>query len=266
MKHIAIKEKELMKQNHIIGIVGGLGPYAGIELCKKITNQTTAVNDQDHVNFILISTPEQIEDRTKYLVKESDNNPGHAISENILLLENLGATVVGIPCNTSHTPPIYNIIKSELKKAKSKVKLLNMIDETALFLKEKFHYIQIVGVLCTTGTYYSGIYESILAMHGIEAVLPSIDFQENVVNKAIYDPDFGLKTHPAPVKPEAKKLIRDSIRYLKDKGAQAVILGCTELPLAITDRQIDKLWIIDSNLVLARALIKEVDETKLKAI
>ena len=93
-----------------IGIVGGAGPYAGLDLAQKILQQTQANNDQDYLPTLLISTPDLIEDRTSFLLGENSRNPAHAISRNLLDLKALGVTVAGIPCNTAHAPAIQNEI------------------------------------------------------------------------------------------------------------------------------------------------------------
>jgi len=94
----------------IIGIVGGVGPYAGVDLVTKILNLKKAVKDQDHLPLALMSLPGLIHDRTAFLLGETDVNPAYAISRIIMKLRQVGADVVGIPCNTAHAPSIFNLI------------------------------------------------------------------------------------------------------------------------------------------------------------
>ena len=117
-----------------IGIVGGAGPYAGLDLAQKLLQQTKAKSDQDYLPTLLISTPELIEDRTDFLLGKTTNNPAHAIYSNLRDLEALGATVAGIACNTAHAPEIRNVLLEKLKISESNLKLLDMISETADFL------------------------------------------------------------------------------------------------------------------------------------
>ena len=120
-----------------IGIVGGAGPYAGLDLAQKLLQQTIAKSDQDYLPTLLISTPELIDDRTGFLLGETGKNPAYAISNNLLDLEELGATVAGIACNTAHAPEIRNVFLEELKNSESNLKLLDMISETADFLRNE---------------------------------------------------------------------------------------------------------------------------------
>ena len=100
----------------MIGIVGGVGPYAGTDLLNKIFNNTLASTDQEHLDAMLLSMPSKIDDRTAYLMGEVKCNPGLAIANIILKLEKTGASVAGIPCNTAHAKTIFDTIVSELKK------------------------------------------------------------------------------------------------------------------------------------------------------
>ena len=124
-----------MTKKEIIGIVGGMGPYAGLELVKKIFDLTEANSDREHLSVFLLSMPSQIEDRTSYLLGEATTNPAYAISKIILDLEKIGSSIVAIPCNTSHAPPIFNEIIKNLEQNNSKVKLVQMIDEVAKFIQ-----------------------------------------------------------------------------------------------------------------------------------
>ena len=254
-----------MCNNKIIGIVGGVGPYAGLDLCRKIFDNTKADKDQDHLCIALLSMPGNIEDRTAFLLGNSDINPAFAISKVIIKLEHMGAGIIGIPCNASHAPQIFNVILDELKKANSSVKLINLVEEVAVFIKKHYSSVNNVGVLAINGTYKSGVYKNILKEKGFNVIMPDEDFQNNVIHDSVYNPGYGIKARVNPVTKTAKKELLRGIKYLQKQGTEAVVLGCTEMPLAITDKVIGKTIIIDSTLVLARALIKEALPEKLKA-
>ena len=255
-----------MSDEGIIGIVGGVGPYAGLDLARKILNETKAKRDQDHLSIALLSFPEEIEDRTSFLSHQTNINPAYAIFSIIRKLEKLGAKVVGIPCNTAHAPPIFDLIVENLEKANSDVKLVHMIVEVARFIKKKHRRIQNVGVLSTTGTYKTKVYPNILEGEGFTVILPDEDVQENIVHRSIYDPINGIKAQSDPVSEFAKGKLRESIDHLQKKGAEAIILGCTEISMAVQDRIIRKNIIIDPSLILARALIREANPEKLKPL
>jgi aspartate racemase len=118
----------------VIGIVGGVGPYAGLDLAQKIFDQTLAHTDQEHLPLALLSVPHRITDRTAFLTGKTAENPALAISEVIWELQRCGATVVGIPCNTAHAAPIFTEIEKRLPPT---VKLLHIIAEVGRYIQEK---------------------------------------------------------------------------------------------------------------------------------
>lgn len=238
-----------------IGIVGGVGPYAGLDLNQKIFASTPAKTEQDHFQVYLLSCSSLIGDRTEYLLHpESRENPGIAIFDVIEKLYAIGATVVGIPCNTSHCAPILDLVLERIRERRLPITLVNMIDETARFTMRTVPGIRRVGLLATRGTYSSGVYASAFAALGeVEVLIPQLEEQQ-LVHSSIYDPAYGIKNHPDPVERRAVEILTEAGRGLVACGAEAVIMGCTEIPLAM--RSVD-LGVprIDATLVLAQALI-----------
>ncbi|MFO8235877.1 MAG: amino acid racemase [Bacteroidales bacterium] len=252
----------MTKNEHIIGIVGGVGPYAGLDLTQKIFNETIAGSDQEHLPVALFSIPHKIADRSEFLMGKTNINPAYAVHEIILKLEQAGANVIGIPCNTMHAPEIFNTIQSELKTSKSKVQLINMITEVIQFIKNHYSEIHKIGILSTTGTYQSKVYENSLINAGLEPVVANPDLQERI-HQAIYHPEYGIKTVSNPVTKKAKNTLVNGIRSLKSKGAEGIILGCTEIPYALPYKKISNLPLLDATQILARALIRNTYPEKL---
>ncbi len=116
----------------MIGIVGGVGPLAGLDLQAKIISQTAAGRDQEHLPVLSLSWPGPIVDRTEYLLGQVAANPAHALLSQLRLLAAAGATVAAIPCNTAHAPAIFDIVRAGV--AGSPLRLLHMIAETAAHL------------------------------------------------------------------------------------------------------------------------------------
>ena len=247
----------------MIGIVGGMGSYAGTDLLNKVYDNTIVDKDQDHLDTVLLSMPSGIEDRTDFLIGKVKTNPAYAIVNVLLKLQNVGAKVAGISCNTAHSTEIFNIVLSELKKNKSSIKILNMIEETVSFISNNYPAITKVGVLSTTGTYKFGIYKKPLSAKGFDVIVPPLEMQEKLIHPAIYDPVYGIKSNSNPVYSQAKENLMHGISFLVEKGAQAIILGCTEIPLAITEKNINGVITVDPANVLARALINIVNPDKL---
>mgnify|MGYP006332765639 CR=1 FL=1 len=245
----------------MIGIVGGVGPLAGLDIVGKIIAETKANKDQDHLPVLLSSQPHRITDRTQYLLGAEPINPAYAIAAIIQELERGGSSVVGIPCNTAHSPRILSVVMDELQKAKSNIKVLHLVEETAQFIVTNYGKIK-VGILSTTGTKNTGLYKKTLALFGLEAIEPDEHWQEKV-HATIYDEQFGIKAVSSPVTNRVRQDLIAAIGQLKSQGAQAIILGCTELPLALPEKETAGLTLIDPNRILARALIREIDAQKL---
>ncbi len=248
----------------MIGIVGGMGPYAGIDLIKKIFDQTAAARDQDYLPVAMLSVPEKIPDRTDFLSGKTKENPGKPIARIINSLIEMGAELIGIACNTAHAEPIFNCIVENLKNKEDSSKIVHMIEEVALYLKQNLKGVKKVGILSTSGTLLSNIYPKTLANFGIETLQLPDEIQRKFVSPAVYDPQFGIKAQPEPVSEKAESYLRIALSHLIEKEVEAVVLGCTEIPLAIREKEIDGLPVIDSAAVLAAALVKKAAPSKLK--
>lgn len=244
--------------DNIIGIVGGMGPHSGLMLYDHILRLTKVSTDQEHLSVILMSLPKHIADRTLYLQGNTDVNPAHNIAQMILRLENVGARIIGIACNTAHAEEIYHVIQSDLLKVNSKVKLLNMLEETCLYIRENMHNVRRIGLMTTTGTYQSGIYNKYLERLGYDPVRPSLAFQEKVIHNIIYHPEFGIKACPEPISSYAHCLIEESLGYFQHQGVDALVLGCTELSLAFKEGVSTDMPLINPMEILANALVREV--------
>jgi aspartate racemase len=248
-----------------IGVVAGVGPLAGLDLLLKIVQETVAARDQDHLTIASLSQPDQIPDRTLYLLGETAVNPGHAMAQQLTTLARMGARVAGIPCNTAHAPAIFDVIRQELAADGTPITLLHMIAEVVRFLVRHAPHIRRVGVLSTTGTYLTRVYPQHLESAGFTVLVPPEDMQRELIHSAVYDPTYGIKTQGA-VTPTARAHLETGIGHLKTQGVDAIILGCTEMPLAITQQTISGTVIIDSTRILARALIQAVAPAKLRPL
>jgi aspartate racemase len=241
----------------VIGIVGGMGPQAGLTLFNRVLCHTGAATDQQHLPVILMSFPGRIADRTAFLEARAGSNPAFAIARIIGSLENAGAQVVGMACNTAHAPPIYDVITAELEKAGSRVKLLHMPRETCRYIGENHPHVRRVGLMATNGTYKAEVYADLLRAGGYEAVIPGYAFQDAVIHRMIYDPHFGVKANPGAVARQVRQLADQALAYFHERGAHAVILGCTELAMVFPERRAGRMLLVDTTETLARALIRE---------
>lgn len=245
------------RRNKVIGIVGGMGPKAGVALVNSIIGQTSARTDQEHLSTILMSFPEYFEDRTSFLEGVSKTNPAYCIASVIRNLESAGANVVGIACNTSHAPEIYNVVLEQLEKGNSQIKLLNMPYETCRYLKKHYPWAKRVGIMASNGTYGCGLYTKLLQSMDFKIINHNRTFQNEVVHKMIYDRTFGIKSNGGAIAEEVTELMERAFDFFKKKEADAIILGCTEFSLVPISNSNNNILIADSTYAFAQALITE---------
>ncbi len=243
----------------IIGIVGGMGTYAGIDLLRKIADNTGALMDQEHLPVAMLSLPEKIADRSEYFFGEVEENPGYTIAEIVMDLNKLGACIFGIPCNTAHVP---EILKPVLDVIKDGCTLVNMIREVAEYISGGYPDVKNVGIIGTNGVFKSRVYDNYFTDTGLNILYPDEDVQHNMVHPAIYDREYGIKAKSGPVSERARVDLLTVVRMLIGEGAQAIVLGCTEIPLAIKEKAIEYIPIIDANNVLAKAIVREAGKDK----
>jgi len=222
----------------ILGILGGMGPAATCDLYKKIIDNTPAAKDQEHIH-ILIDSNAQIPDRTQYICGTGED-PRIEMIRSALRLEMMGADYVVMPCNTAHY--FYDDIK-----AYSKIPILNMIRETAEFLKINYPSNTEYLLLATEGTYTSGIYKNTFLQYGLNIIEPVQD-DKRIIMSWIYNVKSGKFDVSAS---EVKELIS---KYVKS-GEMNVILGCTELPLLAEKTGVPEKY-IDPVLILAKRCIE----------
>ena len=256
-----MKTKGTAKRKPLIGIVGGMGPAAGIDLADKIILNTAAATDQEHLAQVLVTEPAVVGDRTAFLLGKSKTNPAFSIARILLKLEAYGATVAGIPCNTAHAPPIFKRIEQKLEENHSGLTLLNMIEEVAAAIKLEFPKVKKTGILGTNGIFVSRAYD-LIEKRGLQTLYPSEEEQQRL-HRAIYDRNWGIKALNRPGE-KAMATVRHLVNELAGAGADAVILACTELSMISGEQLGSPVPVIDSTLALARGLIKAVAPEKLK--
>ena len=224
----------------IIGILGGMGPEATIDLFYKIIKYTPAEKDQDHLRIIIDNNP-KIPDRTAAILGKGED-PLPALQETAQNLEKAGADFIVIPCNTAH------YFLSSIQESVN-IPVLNMIEETAKETKKRIPQIKKVGLLASIGVYKSEIYHQHFKKFNIEVISPE-EKDRGKVMKVIYTVKAG------DLSEEVKKNILKITQKLIDKGAEAVIAGCTEIPLILKEEDI-LFPLIDPTQVLAKIAVQK---------
>lgn len=200
-----------------LGIIGGLGPMATAYLLQLIIEMTDAKTDQEHLDVVVFDRP-STPDRTAYLLDNSKPSPLPSMQNTAKTLEKLGAGVLCAPCVTSHA--FYPQLSGSVG-----VPFLNMVSETAAELQSAG--CKKVGIMATTGTVRTGLFQTALEKVGITPVAPSEPTQQLVMS-VIYDEIKAGK----PADPQKFRAISDE---LTAAGCESIILGCTELSLIKKD-------------------------------
>ena len=241
----------------MIGILGGMGTQAGLDFCNKLAMLNRGKIDQEYPLFILYNKsnipgrPESIGVQTRTfssLPRNAENTTKYnevlkSLLEGCRSLEKSGCKFIVIPCNTAHY--WYQDLKRKIK-----IPIINMPKEVFLHTKKICKKNSKIGLLATEGTLRTKIYEK-LFRNEYKLIKPLDSLQIESVNKTIKHVKMGnIKL--------AEKSIRPAINYLIKNNCKKIILGCTELPIAIfafkslKNVKISKLY-LDPNLILANS-------------
>ncbi len=255
-------------EEKIIVIGGGVGPLAGVKLHEHVINNTlTDGTDQDHLEVYHLSRSQDIMDRTEAILSGVPRIPAEGMLNTMRIadaaLKSAGRTgIAGIPCNTFHSPDIFAPFTEMINREDFSLKVLSMIDETVSMIKQKYNGIRRIGLMSTTGTRKTEVYRKIMEPAGFTIVEVSGESQP-LLHESIYNRQWGLKS-AAGITEKARTNFLTLLEELIDKDVQAVILGCTEIPLALPEKEVKGIPLIDPMVALARALIREADPLKLK--
>lgn len=243
----------MISMNNSIGIVGGVGPYAGLELQQAILRRSQARRDQDYPPVVSISAPHAISDRTEYLLGQTSVNPAYAIIDQINTLYLSGARFIGIPCNTAHAEKIFSVVMSGMQDLKDMI-LVNMIDETFYFIKQEKPNIRRIGVLTTKGSYRSNVFTQYGNKHNYDVIIPEELSLQDEIHRSIYDETYGIKAL-GYLHDNAGEHIEKALGFFQGKKIDTIILGCTELSVVFRDETYGDFTLIDPIDALARKLI-----------
>lgn len=275
----------------IIG--GGVGPMAGVELHRKIIEHTlTDGTDQDHFDVIHLSIASRISDRTRYLIEADGGNPGDEMADVVEIAlrgleeeegEDEGGPgkpcIAGVPCNTFHAPAIFDRFLSRMHSFSGKdggrtivdraingpaVKVVHMLRETLDLIRQLQPDARTMGLMSTTGTRRSRVWQDLLQSAGYDVVEVEESVQSEL-HDTIYHPEWGLKA-VSPASETARGRFADYAETLISEGAEVLVLGCTEIPLALPGLRYGDTPLVDPVLALARGMIREGDPAKLRPL
>ncbi|MFB3853665.1 MAG: aspartate/glutamate racemase family protein [Vicinamibacterales bacterium] len=224
----------------VMGVLGGMGPEATVDFFAKVVRRTAAKNDREHLRIIIDNNP-KVPDRTAAILAGGES-PIRELVRSARALEKAGADFIVIPCVTVHH------FHAELQ-SKTKLPVLHIVKETVRELRRRVPGISRVGLLATTGTIRAGLFHKALRRTPTQLIVPPDDVQRDKVMAAIY----GIKSGGSGEGP--RQLVRKAAEGLIAGGAEAIIAGCTEIPLVLGDGDLP-VPVIDTLSALAEAAIR----------
>ncbi|MBX9903716.1 MAG: amino acid racemase [Burkholderiales bacterium] len=224
----------------LLGVLGGMGPLAAADFLTKLVAETPAMRDQDHIPYVAWGVP-QIPERPAAILHGGES-PLPQMLRGIAALKQAGASVVAIACNTAHYWHDDLVRQGGLP-------ILHIADAVCDMLAERGITAGKIGLLGTDGTVKAGFFQQRFAARGLDCILSSRADQDQLVLPAI----AAVKANDLP---RAHGLALEAVARLLDSGAQAVVLACTETPVAIdyADNPV-KARCIDATRALARACV-----------
>jgi aspartate racemase len=220
-----LKEWIVNLMKPLIGILGGMGPLATVDLMEKIIEETIASRDQDHVPVVAWNVP-QIPDR----------------QQGIAQLNAVGATRIVIACNTAH-------FWFDALSAASAAPIIHIADATLDVLTQSASHDGPVGLIATRGTLEAGLYQARFEAHGMRTLINTDDEIDTLFTPGCY----AIKRGEFDV---GGRLLDAAAQRLVDRGATKLVLACTEVPIGLKRIASALLPIaVDPNRALARACV-----------
>jgi aspartate racemase len=229
----------MMNKRKIVGVLGGMGPDATVDFMTKVIALTRADKDQDHLHMLVDHDP-TVPNRQDAILGDGED-PGPAMAAMARRLEAAGADFLVIPCNTAYAfqDSVLDVIS---------IPLISIIDESIAAVGEKAPDAKAVGLLATNGCLQAGVYQSAMAAKDLAAVMPEDEELEQLMTLV-----NGIKAgHKGS---DVSASMRKLAEGLVDRGAAAIIAGCTEIPLVLDDSMLE-VPLISSTDVLAQRTVQ----------
>ena len=233
--------------NKMVGILGGMGPEATVDLMKRVILATPAQDDVDHVRMIVDNNP-QVPSRIKALIDKVGESPGPCMADMGRSLQQYGADFLVIPCNTAHH--YYQEVVDAVN-----VPVLNMIELTVDLICNENSKINKVGVLASTAVLDIGLYHDFFQARHVDTLFPQLPEQAELmaliqkVKAGQYDANVIAGFNRAA-------------ENLKNQGAQCLIIACTELSVLANELK-NQLPTYDASQVLAEEIVKNAKYPKI---
>ena len=226
------------QQEKIVGILGGMGPEATVDLLHRIITHTNAQDDMDHVRCIVDNNP-KVPSRIKALLEGGGQDPGPCLAEMARKLEDWGADFLCIACNTAHN--YYAAVRGAVH-----IPVLNMIDLTVEAVSQQHPNVTALGILASPAVRLTHLYDGPCAAHGIQPIFASPEEEQKLLG-IIKGVKAGITGDGA------RAALVEIAAHLKKRGAQALAVACTELGIISGDHGVPT---VDAADVLARTIVE----------
>lgn len=229
----------MSRAQKVVGVLGGMGPDATVDFMAKVIAMTDANRDQDHVRMLVDHNP-HVPNRQEAILGDGED-PGPALAAMAAELESRGADFLVIPCNTAY------VFEATILAATT-VPLISIITESVIAVRDAAPAAKSVGLLATDGCLRAGIYQAGIEAAGMRAVLPTATELDEVM-VLINAVKAGTRDD------KAAAAMSDLADALVSRGADAIIAGCTEIPLVLDDDDVS-VPLISSTDALAEKTVK----------
>ncbi|MCK5684272.1 amino acid racemase [bacterium] len=227
-----------MTHDKTVGIIGGMGPEATVDLMQRIIDLTPAKDDVDHIRCLVDNNP-KIPSRIKAIIEGHGEDPAPCMADMGKRLELWGADFLVIPCNTAHY--YYDAVQNAVN-----IPVINLIDLVVNHIKINFPDHDKIGILASPAVAITGLYTKRLKKLGLKNVWPDPLYQDQLFSVIKQVKKGNTDTR---LKEGYKKICEN----LADKGATIAIIACTELSVLKGSLPITK---IDAAQVLATEIVK----------
>lgn len=234
-----------MSRPLVVGVLGGMGPAATIDFMAEVLRLTGAEREQDNLRLIVDSNP-TLPDRHG-AIRGQSASPGPGLAEMARGLERAGAELLVMPCNTAHA------FQAEIEAA-TPLPFLSMIEAVVAAVEREHAAARRIGLLAADGCLDAGLYQEALARGGRQTLVPAAEAQRGLM-------DLIFRIKRGETGSEVRAAMAERAQELIDAGAQALIAGCTEVPLVLRPGDIP-VPLINSTEVLARATIEQASQAR----
>jgi len=224
----------------VVGVIGGMGPEATVDLMMRVIRATPAEDDVDHIRMFVDNNP-KIPSRIKAIIEGTGESPAPSMKEMARNLAASGADFLVIPCNTAH------YYYDEVCRAVD-IPVMNMIDVTVETVLNENASIRTVGLLASKAVLMTGLYMKPFKRKGVDVIYPSTEVQELLMASV-----RKIKTGKYDI--GDREALQSAAEELVGKGAEALIVACTELSI-ICDGLDAGVKVYDSSQVLAEGIVR----------